>query len=148
MEARAKIYPQPGREPDFQENEADYLNDEFGFDLDVCALPENAKCINFYTPDQNGLSQQWDGVVWCNPPYGREIGKWVKKAFYENQKNNNYIVMLLPARTDTMLIRVRDEHYNQPLEKQYECTGGWKVSDPKTRPFKFSNEMEDWEYHG
>ena len=80
----------------------DKLNDEFGFDLDVCALPENAKCINFYTPDQNGLSQQWDGVVWCNPPYGREIGKWVKKAFYENQKNNNYIVMLLPARTDTI----------------------------------------------
>ena len=64
----------------------DKLNDEFGFDLDVCALPENAKCINFYTPDKNGLSQQWDGVVWCNPPYGREIGKWVKKAFYENQK--------------------------------------------------------------
>ena len=42
----------------------DELNDEFGFDLDVCALPENAKCINFYTPDQNGLSKQWDGVVW------------------------------------------------------------------------------------
>lgn len=80
----------------------DKLNDEFGFDLDVCALPQNAKCANFYTPDQNGLSKQWDGVVWCNPPYGREIGKWVKKAFYENQKNNNYIVMLLPARTDTI----------------------------------------------
>ena len=47
-----------------------------------------------------------------------------------------------------MLVRVRDEHYNQRLEEQYECTGGWKVSDPKTRPFKFSNEMEDWEYHG
>lgn len=80
----------------------DKLNDEFGFELDVCALPENAKCKNFYTPDQNGLSQHWAGVVWCNPPYGREIGKWVKKAFYENQKNNNYIVMLLPARTDTI----------------------------------------------
>ena len=47
-----------------------------------------------------------------------------------------------------LLVRVQDEHYNQRLEEQYECTGGWKVSDPKTRPFKFSNEMEDWEYHG
>lgn len=48
----------------------------------------------------------------------------------------------------SLLIRVRDEHYNQRLEEQYECTGGWKVSDPATRPFKFSSEMEDWEYHG
>lgn len=79
----------------------DSLNDEFGFDLDVCALPENAKCQNYYTPEQDGLSKPWKGVIWCNPPYGREIGKWVHKAFSENQKENNYIVMLLPARTDT-----------------------------------------------
>lgn len=48
----------------------------------------------------------------------------------------------------SLLIRVRDEHYNQSLEEQYECTGAWKVSDPATRPFKFSSEMEDWYYHG
>lgn len=52
------------------------------------------------------------------------------------------------AKDKSLLIRVRDEHYNKPLEEQYKCTGGWKVSDPKTRPFKFSNEMEDWYYHG
>lgn len=79
----------------------DRLNDEFGFDLDVCALPENAKCASYYTPDQDGLSQPWDGVCWCNPPYGRDIGKWVQKAYEENKKENNFIVMLLPARTDT-----------------------------------------------
>ena len=79
----------------------DRLDDEFGFDLDACAMPENAKCAAYYTPEMDGLSQPWDGVVWCNPPYGRKIGTWVKKAFDENRRNNNYIVMLLPARTDT-----------------------------------------------
>lgn len=79
----------------------DRLDAEFGFDLDACALPQNAKCAAYYTPEQDGLSQPWDGVVWCNPPYGRNIGKWVQKAHEENRRNNNYIVMLLPARTDT-----------------------------------------------
>ena len=53
----------------------DRLDDEFGFDLDACALPQNAKCERYYTPEMDGLSQPWDGVVWCNPPYGRNIGK-------------------------------------------------------------------------
>lgn len=79
----------------------DKLDLEFHFDLDVCALPENAKCARYYTPEQDGLSQPWEGVVWCNPPYGRNIGKWVQRAHDENRRNNNYIVMLLPARTDT-----------------------------------------------
>lgn len=79
----------------------DELNDEFGFDIDVCATKENAKCSRYFTKEQNGLFQDWDGVVWCNPPYGREIGKWVKKAYETNLRENNYIVMLLPARTDT-----------------------------------------------
>lgn len=79
----------------------DALNDEFGFDLDVCALPENAKCRTYYTPNDDGLSKPWKGVVWCNPPYGSEIGKWVEKASCEHATENNYIVMLLPARTDT-----------------------------------------------
>ena len=75
----------------------DKLDEEFHFDLDVCATPENAKCEKYFTKDDDGLSQQWGGVVYCNPPYGREIGKWVKKCSeYEGES-----VMLLPARTDT-----------------------------------------------
>jgi phage N-6-adenine-methyltransferase len=58
----------------------DELDAEFGFNLDACALPENAKCDVYYTPEQDGLVQRWHGTVWCNPPYGREIGKWVAKA--------------------------------------------------------------------
>lgn len=75
----------------------DSINAEFGFTLDVCALPENAKCSAYYTPDDDGLSKPWTGVCWCNPPYGREIGKWVRKA----SEANTTVVMLLPARTDT-----------------------------------------------
>lgn len=59
----------------------DELDQEFHFDLDVCALPENAKCARYYTPEQDGLSQPWAGICWCNPPYGREIGSWVRKGF-------------------------------------------------------------------
>ena len=69
----------------------------YRFETDVCALPENAKCKRFFTPEMDGLKQEWTGVCWCNPPYGRQIGKWVEKAF----KSSATVVMLLPARTDT-----------------------------------------------
>ena len=78
----------------------DQLNTEFCFTLDACALPWNAKCESYYTPEQDGLSQPWTGVVWCNPPYGRQIGKWVEKAA-ASAADGATVVMLLPARTDT-----------------------------------------------
>ena len=78
----------------------DKLNNEFHFTLDVCATPENAKCDSFYTKEQDGLSQPWKGVVWCNPPYGKQIGSWVRRGFFASQSGNT-VVMLLPARTDT-----------------------------------------------
>lgn len=77
------------------------LNTEFHFDIDVCATEENKKVDRFYSPEQDGLSQPWNGVVWCNPPYGRGIEKWVKKAAKEQRTNADVIVMLIPARTDT-----------------------------------------------
>lgn len=88
------------------QNLFDRLNAEHGFTLDVCALPENAKCSRYYTPDDDGLAQDWkDHVCWMNPPYGREIGKWVKKAyeatFMDWQHEGAKVVCLLPARTDT-----------------------------------------------
>lgn len=73
------------------------LDEEFHFDLDVCALPENAKCSRYYTPEDDGLSQPWNGTCWCNPPYGRSISAWVKKA----AESETTVVMLLPSRTDT-----------------------------------------------
>lgn len=78
----------------------DALNAEFGFELDVCATPENAKCPKYFTREDDGLSQTWSGVCWMNPPYGRQIAVWVKKA-YESAQNGATVVCLLPSRTDT-----------------------------------------------
>jgi site-specific DNA-methyltransferase (adenine-specific) len=62
----------------------DALDAEFGFELDPCATPENAKCARYYTREQDGLAQDWAPArVFMNPPYGREIGQWVHKAFTE-----------------------------------------------------------------
>lgn len=76
------------------------LNAEFNFNLDVCALPQTAKCSNYFTPDIDGLKQDWNGVCWMNPPYGRELGVWIEKAYNESLKNA-IVVCLIPARTDT-----------------------------------------------
>jgi site-specific DNA-methyltransferase (adenine-specific) len=67
------------------------------FDLDPCATSENAKAPRYFTREQDGLKQVWTGRVWMNPPYGREIGKWVKKA----SECGCEVICLLPARTDT-----------------------------------------------
>ena len=71
-----------------------------GFDLDVCANQENAKCQKFFTTEDDGLSQDWIGKCWMNPPYGKEIGHWMKKA-YESSQQGATVVCLVPSRTDT-----------------------------------------------
>lgn len=70
------------------------------FDLDVCATDENAKVARYFTAEQDGLAQDWDGVCWMNPPYGRAIGDWMRKA-YESSLAGATVVCLVPARTDT-----------------------------------------------
>lgn len=79
----------------------DELNKEFHFELDVCANERNHKCDKYYTKEQDGLLMSWpaNGAIWCNPPYGREIGKWVSRAWRASADTT--VVMLLPARTDT-----------------------------------------------
>ncbi len=80
----------------------DELNEEFNFTLDPCATDENAKCSKYFTIEDDGLSKDWSNdVVFMNPPYGREIKKWIKKA-YEESLNGATVVCLIPARTDTM----------------------------------------------
>lgn len=77
------------------------LNREFGpFDLDVCATAENAKCPRFYTEADDGLTQPWEGRVFMNPPYGRFIGRWMRKARQEGARGAT-VVCLIPARVDT-----------------------------------------------
>jgi phage N-6-adenine-methyltransferase len=76
------------------------LHAEFGFTLDVCATAMNAKCARFYTAQEDGLQQVWTGVCWANPPYGRQLAAWMRKA-YESAGDGTTVVCLVPARTDT-----------------------------------------------
>ena len=78
------------------------LDKRFNFELDPCADEENHKCPLYYTKEEDGLKQDWGQYrTYVNPPYGREISKWVEKAYKTNKEHGNLIVMLLPARTDT-----------------------------------------------
>jgi phage N-6-adenine-methyltransferase len=77
------------------------LDKEFNFTTDVCATDENKKCDYYFTKAIDGLHMAWAGKCWMNPPYGKEIGKWVKKAYEEVKRGVPLVVCLLPARTDT-----------------------------------------------
>lgn len=83
----------------------DELNKEFEFTLDACADTSNYKVRKYFNEKSDGLSQSWmHNRTWCNPPYGREMGEWIKKAYETmllTSNANDIIVMLLPARTDT-----------------------------------------------
>lgn len=80
----------------------DELNEKYRFTLDPAASPENAKCGKYFTLEDDGLAQDWQGeTVFCNPPYGRQLGKWIEKCATEAQKPDTKVVMLIPARTDT-----------------------------------------------
>mgnify|MGYP002410489307 CR=1 FL=1 len=84
------------------QNLFDKLDSEFHFTLDVCATKETAKCKNYYTPEIDGLKQDWQGIVYMNPPYGRKLLKlWIKKAYEESLKGIT-VICLIPARTDTL----------------------------------------------
>lgn len=78
------------------------LNRIFEFTLDPASTHENCKCDKHYTITEDGLEQSWEGEsVFCNPPYGREISKWVAKAYEESLKDREPKVLLIPARVDT-----------------------------------------------
>lgn len=80
----------------------DELDREFHFTLDPCADAENHKTMLYFTKEQDGLKQDWGGhIVFCNPPYGKDINRWVEKAYMEGHKDGTIVVLLIPARTDT-----------------------------------------------
>jgi site-specific DNA-methyltransferase (adenine-specific) len=89
----------------------DELNRRYHFELDPCATDSNHKCERYFTKEQDGLSQSWGGYrVFCNPPYGRQIGQWVKKCAEHGKEH--LAVMLIPVRTDTQWFH--EYIYNKP----------------------------------
>lgn len=76
------------------------LNKEFKFTLDPAAVQDSALCKKYFTPEDDGLQQDWsEDIVFCNPPYGRSISDWIRKGYHEGQKTT--VVFLIPSRTDT-----------------------------------------------
>jgi len=76
------------------------LDQIFAFETDLAANESNTKCAEYYSEEDNSLEQEWKGCAWLNPPYGRLIGRWIKKAA-ESAKNGTTIVCLVAARTET-----------------------------------------------
>ncbi|MPQ36945.1 adenine methyltransferase [Lactobacillus plantarum] len=82
----------------------DRLNAKYHFEWDLAASDDNAKCSCYFTRDDNSLEQDWEGLsgnLFLNPPYGRELKLWVKKAATTGLKDKQNLVMLIPSRTDT-----------------------------------------------
>lgn len=79
----------------------DKLNKIFHFTLDVCASDWNAKCERYFTEEDDGLSQKWEGICWMNPPYGNAVKRWVRKAYIEWNKGHCEVVCLVPNRSET-----------------------------------------------
>lgn len=76
----------------------DTLDREFHFTLDPCATDDNHKCEKYFTLENDGLLHDWSNeIVFMNPPYGRAIGSWMKKA----SETDGTVVCLVPSRTDT-----------------------------------------------
>ena len=95
----------PGKTDDWGTPQALYesLDKEFGFDIDVCAHEGNHKHERYWTIEDDGLSKDWTGMkCYMNPPYGRGIGAWIRKAADSAERGGGTIVVgLLPCRTDT-----------------------------------------------
>jgi len=82
----------------------DQLNSKYHFSIDLAASDSNHKCARYFTEKDDALQQDWStmgGAMWLNPPYGRHIKDWVKKAYEDSLKCDDPIVLLIPSRTDT-----------------------------------------------
>ena len=77
------------------------LNNEFQFDIDVCATSDNAKCEKFFSPQFNALIREWHGVCWMNPPYDKNIGLWIQKAYETAQKGYTVVCLIQGRSSDT-----------------------------------------------
>jgi len=116
------------------QNFFDKLNWRFGiFTLDPCASPVNAKCANFFTEAEDGLAKSWEGFnSFINPPYGRGIEKWIKKAYQESRQEDTSVTMLIPARTDTKYW----QEYVMKADEVYFVKGRLKFGDSQnSAPF-------------
>lgn len=102
MRADSVLYSSDRTDWETPQSLFDELDREFHFTLDAASTDRNAKCKHHYTQDDDALEQSWGGeTVFCNPPYGRDVAKWVRKAYEESRKPDTTVVLLIASRTDT-----------------------------------------------
>ena len=98
FKSQSEVYSTPARL-------FDVLNEEFRFVLDVCANDDNAKCSHYFDEATDGLMQDWTGACWMNPPFNKQLKKWVLKARDEAAKHGSVICCLVPFRGNTIWFR-------------------------------------------
>lgn len=129
------------------------LHRRFAFTVDVAALPHNAKLPRFFTPEQDGLAQDWTGErVWCNPPYS-SIEPWLEKTWSSGAE---LVVMLLPAnRTEQVWWQRHVEPYRDgrsssltveflPNRMRFVAPGATKIGANERPPFGVCLLIWDW----
>lgn len=114
----------------------DPIQSEFHLEVDAAASADNALLPEYWTEETDAFKQDWTGRrVWCNPPYGRQIGRWVEQ--FANAPAQ-IVVALLPARTDT---RWFHQHiYRNPRCETRFLPGRIKFSN-STGPGKFPSML-------
>ncbi|MGD0255475.1 MAG: DNA N-6-adenine-methyltransferase [Acidimicrobiales bacterium] len=112
------------------------LNAEFGFTLDPCATPESAKCLTYFTKEDDGLTKPWSGTVFVNPPFS-DIPRWLAKSREEVMKGST-VVLLIRASIET---KWWEEHIMWAAELRF-IHGRLRFECPKeggtTAPGRFS----------
>ena len=78
------------------------MNILYNFELNVCASVENAKCKLFYTKEDDSLTKEWTGNCWMNPPFNKQLGKFVLKMHRDFLKYGGIKCALIPVRSNTI----------------------------------------------
>ena len=107
------------------------LHREFAFTVDAAASERNALLPRFWTRESDAFLQDWRGErVFCNPPYGRDSGRWIAKFAAAAQGGAQIVVALLPARTDTRAFH--DHLYQKPGVELRFLRGRLRFGHPDT----------------
>lgn len=76
-----------------------WLDEAFGFTIDLAAHEGNHKHVRYYSPQHDSLRQDWGGETgFLNPTYGRDVGRWLSKSRAAALFERAIIVHVLPAR--------------------------------------------------
>lgn len=80
----------------------EFMDGQYHFERDVCASEQNRKCDLYFTKDEDALTKEWLGNCWMNPPFNKQLGKFVLKMHSEFKAHGGVKVALVPVRSNTV----------------------------------------------